>query len=90
MPDIRTLRTIEQGNIRIASVTQGIARPVKVQQASIVYPYEQYTGAYEITPTGEAQTISVKDKLMTGNIVINPIPNNYGLITWDGSTLTVS
>ena len=24
------------------------------------------------------------------NIRINPIPSNYGLITWDGSVLTVS
>lgn len=49
-----------------------------------------YDGAYEITPTSEMQTLETKHKRMTDNIIINPIPSNYGLITWNGATLTVS
>lgn len=49
-----------------------------------------YTGAYEFTPTQELQTVYIEDKRATQNIVINPIPNNYGLITWNGSALNVS
>ena len=49
-----------------------------------------YEGSYEITPSAEAQTIQTKNLRMTDDLVINPIPNNYGLITWNGSTLTVS
>lgn len=49
-----------------------------------------YDGAYEWTPTGSAQIIEIENKKALGPITINPIPNNYGLITWNGSTLTVS
>jgi hypothetical protein len=49
-----------------------------------------YDGAYEVTPTAEAQTLATDSLYMRGNITINPIPSNYGLITWNGSTLTVS
>lgn len=49
-----------------------------------------YPGPYEVTPTQSAQTLSTEDLLMVQDVTINPIPSNYGLITWDGSTLTVS
>ena len=49
-----------------------------------------YTGATEITPSETEQILATADKVVTRNIVINPIPSNYGLITWDGSTLTIS
>lgn len=49
-----------------------------------------YTGPYEWTPSDEVQTLEIADKKALGNITINPIPSNYGLITWNGSTLTVS
>ena len=49
-----------------------------------------YEGAYEVTPSAETQTLLTNSFRMTDNVVINPIPNNYGLITWDGSTITVS
>lgn len=52
--------------------------------------YPAYEGPMEITPTQETQTLDTAMKSVLGNIVINPIPNNYGLITWNGSTLTVS
>lgn len=51
---------------------------------------ERYEGSYEFTPTSETQTISIEHKMATADIVINPIPSNYGLITWNGSELTVS
>lgn len=51
---------------------------------------EDYEGPYEVTPTRQTQTLATEGKHTTANIVVNPIPNNYGLITWNGSTLTVS
>lgn len=51
---------------------------------------DYYDGDYEATPTNRAQTIPVIGKTMMHDFVVKPIPNNYGLITWDGSTLTVS
>ena len=52
--------------------------------------YPVYDGPMEVTPTQETQTLSTTMKSVLGDIVVNPIPNNYGLITWNGSTLTVS
>ena len=49
-----------------------------------------YEGEYEVTPSEETQTLATDSLYMRGNITINPIPNNYGLITWNGSTLMVS
>lgn len=52
--------------------------------------YPVYDGPMEVTPTQETQTLSTTMKSVLGDIVVNPIPSNYGLITWNGSTLTVS
>lgn len=49
-----------------------------------------YEGAYEWTPSEKAQSIEIANEKALQNITINPIPSNYGLITWNGTTLTVS
>lgn len=49
-----------------------------------------YEGEYEVTPSEGTQTLATDSLYMRGNITINPIPSNYGLITWNGSVLTVS
>ena len=49
-----------------------------------------YQGIYEVTPSSETQVLSTREMRMADNVTINPIPNNYGLITWDGNTITVS
>lgn len=51
---------------------------------------EYYTGPVEVTPSPETQTLATTGFIMPSDVVINPIPSNYGLITWNGSTLTVS
>ena len=49
-----------------------------------------YDGEYNVVPSGETQTLNTMGKLLLDNVTINPIPSNYGLITWNGSVLTVS
>lgn len=49
-----------------------------------------YTGDYEVTPSSEVQILNTQGKSMRQNVTINPIPSNYGLITWNGGFLTVS
>ena len=49
-----------------------------------------YEGPYTVTPSAAEQILDTDSLYMRGNITINPIPNNYGLITWDGHTITVS
>ena len=49
-----------------------------------------YDGPYEFTPTETTQTVEIESRTASHDITIHPIPSNYGLITWDGVTLTVS
>lgn len=51
---------------------------------------DPYEGQYVFTPTRETQIVEGQGLMLTQNITINPIPSNYGLVTWNGSTLTVS
>ena len=54
----------------------------------VLPPY--YEGEYVITPGAESVVMETEDLLMAQDVTINPVPSNYGLITWDGATLTVS
>ena len=56
----------------------------------IYHDLDDYGGAYEATPTQYTQTFSTEGKRMMRDFVVNPIPYYYGLITYNGSTITVS
>lgn len=78
-----------------SSATVRVNDPPAVTFGSGAYvPYvpqvEEYHGTYEVTPTQTAQVLPTDGLLAVADIVINPIPSNYGLVTWNGSTLTVS
>lgn len=49
-----------------------------------------YHGTTHVTPSSEQQTLSTANTSVYEDIVIDAIPSNYGLITWDGYTLVVS
>ena len=89
--EIRHLTTESEAKIKLVTVKSDDARTLKaVDQGGVNYIEYDYTGSYEFTPTQSTQTAPTANKTLTGNITINPIPSNYGLITWDGATLTVS
>ena len=73
-------------SINPAAVGVGFGNPV-ARRAVERDPYE---GDYIVTPGAEAIVLETKNKRMTDHITVNPVPSNYGLITWNGSTLTVS
>ena len=50
----------------------------------------EYSGNYEIEPSENYQTIPMEGLRAAHNVVVDPIPNNYGLITYDGTGITVS
>lgn len=52
--------------------------------------YEKYTGRYLVTPTAEEQILETTDRVLLENVRIAPIPSNYGLITYNGSELTIT
>lgn len=82
------------GTLSGSGTLTGSVRSTGMLSGSLTVPsaagVERYEGEYEFTPSGSEQTVEISGKMATRNIVINPIPSNYGLITWDGSTITVS
>lgn len=49
-----------------------------------------YDGDYSVTPSGEEQVLNTEGLQMNQNVVIKPIPSNYGLIEYDGSRIRIS
>lgn len=83
------MKEIPAQSVHIVSVTGDEIRPMKaISSGGGSVPV--YPGPTEFTPTTETQTIAVSGYRLKEDITINPIPSNYGLITWDGSTLMVS
>ena len=64
--------------------------PISVAASYQMVEGETYDGPYEFTPTQETQTAQTADKVLLDDIIIHPIPQNYGLITYNGRTITVS
>ena len=69
------------------SGVQSLTATLSLPQAVAV---DEYSGPYEFTPGDTPQVVEIANKKAADNITINPIPQNYGLITWNGATLTVS
>lgn len=68
------------------TIEQDMAMDMAVQTAA----GEHYQGPVTITPGAQEQVLETAGLFVDSNITVAPIPNNYGLITWDGSVLTVS
>ncbi len=50
----------------------------------------EYHGEYEVVPSGSRQVLHTAGERLLHDVVVEAIPSNYGLIAWNGSTLTVS
>ena len=77
IPDIR---------IRVSRDSPNVS--MTIEKGGAYYP--DYSGEYEFTPQDVEQVIQTKKKVLLDNIIIRPIPQNYGLITYNGSFITVS
>lgn len=51
---------------------------------------EHYLGPYEVEPSVEQKVLPTAGLFMEYDVVVSAIPEQYGLITWDGSIITVS
>ena len=60
------------------------------QGLSSVTVEEVPTQSKSITPSQSKQIVNPDEGLFLHSVIVNPIPHNYGLITYDGSVLTVS
>lgn len=67
-------------------------KPLKLSQINVggggTRPH--YQGQTEFTPTQAYQTVHTAGLTVDADIVIDPIPSNYGRITWNGAVLTVT
>jgi hypothetical protein len=82
--------SVSQVNLPISVGASAVGLPIGIGASYQMVEGETYEGPYEFTPTQETQTVPTADKVLLENIIINPIPNNYGLITYNGRTITVS
>lgn len=74
----------------VVFVVKPLSVNLKTDSTIIEKPTNPYTGEYEFTPTDTEIVVPTKNLNLFDDIKINPIPNNYGLITWNGSVITVS
>lgn len=51
---------------------------------------QDYEGPYHMIPSNKSQTLKTHGLTMLEDVTIEAIPSYYGLISWDGTTLTVS
>ena len=48
-----------------------------------------YEGEYIVTPSELMQTLDTSGKRLAENVIVEPIPSNYGRISYSGSVITV-
>lgn len=64
---------------------------MRIEPAKVVYQGGvAYEGNYEITPSEELQTLPTANRMLARNIVVAPIPQNYGRITYNGGGITIT
>lgn len=51
--------------------------------------HPSYTGGYEFTPNDDTQIVATAGQVLEQDIVINPVPNTYGHVAWDGRFISV-
>ena len=82
------------GSLTPASTLQGILSSAQRLHGDLTIPASGsvpvYRGAYEFTPSQQEQVIQIDHKEALADIKINAIPKCYGLITYNGTTITVS
>jgi hypothetical protein len=82
--------SVSNVNLPVNVAASNVGIPIGVAASYQMIEGETYEGPYEFTPTQETQTVPTADKVLLDNIIIHPIPQNYGLITYNGRTITVS
>lgn len=45
--------------------------------------FPRYSGPYEIEPAAQEQILKTRDRITTEDIVIKPVPKEYGLVTYN-------
>lgn len=86
--DITVAESVQKYDLTVVETNVPIQIGVETPVVTSTVP--EYAGEYDITPSGQAQVFRTNGTKLTRDFVVEPIPSNYGLITWNGSTITVS
>lgn len=76
----------------IGNISGSLSPPSNISGELSIPTYvdvDVYDGITEVTPTTEQQVLQTYNKTVTRNIVVNPIPEDYGRLLYSGHTLTV-
>ena len=68
----------------LASI-EGLTVSLSIPEFASVY----YDGSYEIDPTDDVQTLQTQGLVMRQNLKINPVPDSYGHIAWNGTRILI-
>lgn len=71
------------------SLSFGEANPIPMRIGAPVYSPTIYHGAYTVTPSEEEQSLPTENAMLRQDVVVAPIPSNYGRIEWDGTSILV-
>lgn len=84
------LRILEQQPVRINVLNQdvvGMTSPPIQYIARNIFP--DYDGGYAVTPGEAPQILPTAGTILHHDMVIEPIPSNYGRIEFDGAKLRI-
>ena len=84
------INRIQGGEIHLVAVGGDTIHPTQISTGGGGRAYPRYSGPTEITPSQQEQTLYTSGCRLTNDITINPIPSNYGRITWNGTALTIT
>lgn len=89
---IEVALSVEESTNSYPLTTEDSAKvvPMSVSDAIVTSNLPDYEGEYNVTPTTEDQVLATADKRLLLDITVAAIPNNYGLITYNGAVITVS
>lgn len=71
-------------------VAQDAPFPLNVGADVYAVGVPEWEGGYEVVPTTAAQVLPTTGYRFAQDFTVGAIPQNYGLITYNGSTITVS
>lgn len=89
---IRADLTVAESVQQFALVVEESTFPVSVEVLTpiVASTAEDYDGQTTVTPSAQEQVFDTAGKLVRQNFIVEPIPHNYGLITYNGGFITVS
>lgn len=75
--------------VEMAVDTSSIQYQMSTVTKIVTQIHPSYSGGYEFTPDDTTQIVATAGQVLEQDIVINPVPNTYGHVAWDGRFISV-